>query len=384
MTGGLMIVAGEPSGDTIAAHALRELKPLVSQDLPVFGVGGDELAAAGMDLCHHYRDIAVMGVADVIRTLGRVLGAIRQVEALARERKPDVLLLVDFPGFNLRLAKRLHGIVPRVVYYISPKYWAWKRNRLHSVIRHTDCQLLIFPFEEADYRKLGAPAEYVGHPVLDLVQQAPVHSDARLKLGLRPDQPAVALFPGSRSGELKRHLPVLQQCVTMLEDMELQLILQLPAGVDKTTAEDAEYRFRACRVIRGEVYTVLSAVDVALVASGTLSLEAAALGLPHLVYYKIDRLAWQLAKLFVRLRYVSPANIVAERELVPEFLQDDASPTRMANWVLKRLQQWNPAPGVVDASLRDTVTQVLGGPGASKRAAEALFRELKETRNGQS
>ena len=238
--------------------------------------------------------------------------------------------------------------------------------------------MLIFPFEEEDYIRAGASATYVGHPVLDLVQQALAHDEARLRLGLRPDRPVVALFPGSRSGELKRHLPLLRQCVTMLEDMDLQLVLQLPPGVGESLAQKVEYDFRKIRVIRGDVYTLLSASDVALVASGTLSLEAAALGLPHLVYYRIDALAWQLARLFVHLDHVSPANIVAGRELVPEFLQKDASPTRMANWVLARLREWTPAKEVVDPDLRKAVGEALGGAGASTRVAEAIARELAE------
>ncbi len=375
----LMIVAGEASGDRIAALALRALRERCAPgELEVCGVGGDELAAAGMEPLLHHRELSVMGLWDVLRRAGRLLGALRRVERLARELRPDLLLLVDYPGFNLRLAGRLRPVVPRIMYYVSPKYWAWKRKRIHGVAELTDRQALIFPFEEADYRALGCRAEYVGHPVFDLVEQAPERGEARHGLGLDPADRVLAMFPGSRGPEIRRHLPLLRDCLLMLRDLDCRVLVQLADSLDRRLVENLSLDLRGVRVIQGRYYECLAAADLGLVASGTASLEAAALGLDHLVFYRLDRLTGWVARRMVRVPWASPVNIVAGEELVPEYLQDGATGLRLANWAVARLE-WlrrRPEESARGPVLGERVRELLGGPGASARVAEILHGEL--------
>lgn len=369
----LMVVAGEASGDQIAALAVRELLRL-RPDCEVFGVGGPALVAAGLRADLPMERFAVMGLVDVLKDLPGVLGGLSRLTALARRERPDVLLLVDAPGLNVRLAKRLQRLRregTRIVYYISPKYWAWKRGRLKAVARLTDHQALIFPFEEADYRAVGGAPVYVGHPVFDLAEGRPGRAESRRLLGLGPSGPVVALLPGSRLGELKRHLPLLADCATMLADHEAKTILQLPEHLPERVVDPLLKGLGSTRVVRGHYHELLAAADVALVASGTASLEAAAKGLPHHVFYRLDPLAWALARRFVRVRWVSPVNLAANEELVPESLGEDARGVRLANWIAGRLRRPRELADEGRLLVR-RMREVFGEPGASRRVAELV------------
>ncbi len=381
--GGLMVVCGEPSGDAIAARALQELR-LLRPELQVFGVGGDQLQQAGMEVVQHIRELSVMGLWDVIRRLPAILGRLKQVEDLAMQRRPDLLLLVDYPGFNLRLARRLHGRVPHILYYISPKYWAWKKGRRGQVARYADSAALIFPFEEADYRELDFDASYVGHPVLDLVENAPDRHTARSRLSslagveeIGQEEALVCFCPGSRETELRRHLPVLADTAERLRRgaHPPRILLQLADAFDPSLRQEAARSIPGCTVIQGHFHACLRAADLALVASGTASLEAAALGTPHLVFYRMDAFSIWLAHRVVDLRWVSPVNISAGREVVPELLQNRANGKALADWCSQQLRS---GPGE-DASggLRASVEEALGGPGASRRVAGMIVDKLE-------
>jgi lipid-A-disaccharide synthase len=370
--GGILLVCGEASGDQIAARLLRELRAL-RPDLPVYGVGGPALEQAGLEILIPQRELAVMGIWDVLRNLGTLGRRFRQLEHIVDLRRPELLLLVDFPGFNLRLAGALRRRVPRILYYISPKYWVWKRGRLRTVGELCDAAALIFPFEQADYAPFPIDARFVGHPVLDLVDHAPTREQARQGLGIGPGSTVIAYCPGSRPGELRRHLPILR-------DTEAELarlwpdpataplrILQLAEGLDESVLALARGLLPSVMQVRGRFHEVLRAADRALVASGTASLETAALGIPHLVFYRLDPLAWQLAHRLVAVRWVTAINIVAGRELVPEYLQGRATGANLAAWC---------HAGLADGGARDradalarTVRDLLGGPGASRRTA---------------
>jgi lipid-A-disaccharide synthase len=375
----LMIVAGETSGDQIAALALKSLiKTVPSPDeIDVFGVGGPALEAAGMRLDYDYRTFSVMGVWDVIRNLGTVSKAFNNVVKLALKQKPDMLVLVDFPGFNLRLARRLKAELPHVMYYISPKYWVWRSSRLRTVAEFTDSQALIFPFEEDDYRELGSNATFVGHPVFDLTADAPDRQTARQSLGISQSQNVLAIFPGSRSTEIKRHSSIIRDCCRLLADQDLQIVLQVAESFSREKANELERNIDGVRVIHGSYHQLMAAADLGLVASGTASLEAAAIGLPHLVFYKIDQLAYILARMFVKVKWASPVNIAANKLLVPEFLQASANGLQLANWTIETLSKLKNDEALFsgDTSIRQTVVSVLGGAGASERTA-ALMRDV--------
>lgn len=369
----LLVVAGEASGDQIAALALRELKALRG-DGDVYGVGGPALAKAGMRVELPFDRFGVMGLRDVLRDLPGVLGGISKIVRLARRTRPDVVLLVDSPGLNLRLAKRLQPLRAqgtKIVYYISPKYWAWKRGRLKTVARLTDRQALIFPFEEADYRRVGGEPVFVGHPVFDLAEGRPDRAASRRALDMGPGETLVALLPGSRAGELKRHLPLLRDCAALLADHDCRVLLQLPDHLPDEFLAPLLAGMEGVRIVRGMYHETLAAADVGLVASGTASLEAAVKGLPHHVFYRLDPLAMALAKRFVRVNWVSPVNLVAGEELVPESLGEDARGVRLANWVASRLRRRDEL-AAQGRGLRLRMSELLGGPGASRRVAELL------------
>jgi len=261
------------------------------------------------------------------------------------------------------------------VYYISPKYWAWKAGRLEQVARLTDRQALIFPFEEADYRRVGGDPLFVGHPVLDLVEGAPTRAAARAALALEAEGTVLGLFPGSRAGELRRHLPLLREAAGILADQPLRLLLQVPPRPELRELVAKAGLPRHLRVVEGRFHEALRAADLGLVASGTASLEAAVLGLPHLVYYKLDGLAAWLAARIVKAPYASPVNLAAGRELVPELLNEKAQGVLMADWALRTLR----AGGLAEAGeeLAEATRANLGGPGASARVAELLMDELR-------
>jgi lipid-A-disaccharide synthase len=370
----VLLVAGENSGDQIAARAVAALRRRLPR-AEVFGVGGPALAAAGMEITAPMEHLAVMGLADVLKRLPLVWLTWLRVMHAARRRKPHLLVLVDAPGFNLPLARRLRGRVPRSAWYISPKYWAWKAGRLERVARLTDVQALIFPFEEPDYRRAGGRGVFVGHPVLDLVEDAPPRGLARQALGLESDETVLALLPGSRPGELKRHLPLLRDACAVLADQPLRLLLQLPQRSGARELVRAAGLPAHLRIVEGRFHEVLRAADLGLVASGTASLEAAALGLPHLVYYKLDALAARLARRLVKAPFASPINLAAGRAVVPELLNEEARGVLMADWVLQRLRQGGLAEA--GAELAGLARQHLGGPGASERVAELLVEELR-------
>jgi lipid-A-disaccharide synthase len=370
----LMVVAGESSGDQIAALALARLRESLPR-LECFGVGGPALAAAGMRIVAPLERLAVMGLLDVVRRLPAIWLTWRRVLRELRARRPHVLLLVDAPGFNLPLARAARRHVPRQVYYISPKYWAWKAGRLSRVASLTDRQALIFPFEEEDYRRVGGQPVFVGHPVLDLVAGASGRIAARAALGLDPDELVLALLPGSRGGELRRHLPLLRDAVAMLADQPLLPLLQVPDRAEARELARAAGLPGRVKVVAGRFHEVLRAADLGLVASGTASLEAAALGLPHLVYYKLDGPAAWLARRLVKARWASPVNLAAGRELVPELLNEEARGVLMADWVLQRLR--GGALREEGAALAASVERTLGGPGASQRVADLLREELR-------
>lgn len=370
----LLVVAGESSGDQIAAKALDFLRQHSSR-AEIFGVGGPSMRAIGVEIIAPQERLAVMGLADVLFRLPLIWWTWHQVKRAVKRRQPQVVLLVDAPGFNLPLARSLKGLGARRVYYISPKYWAWKAGRLNAVARHSEAQALIFPFEEEDYRRVGGHPVFVGHPVLDLVDGAPERSQARRELGLDEDERVLALLPGSRMGELKRHLPLLRECSQVLADQPLRLLLQVPDLPGVPDLVKALGLGGRVKLVTGRFHHVLRAADLGLVASGTASLEAAVLGLPHLVYYKLDPLAAWLAERVVKAPYASPVNLAAGREVVPELLNRKAQGVLMADWVLNRLREDSlPAQG---AELARLTREHLGGGGASRRVAELLVEELE-------
>jgi len=321
--------------------------------------------------------MAVTGLWEVIAQLPRFARILRELESEMRSNRPDALIPIDYPDFNLRLARRARGLHIPVIYYISPQVWAWRRGRLRALAHLVRRMMVIFPFEEDLYRRAGIPVSYVGHPLVDRVHPRVPRAPMRASLGLKNGEFLIALLPGSRPGEIARILPVFLETRRLLADLgQLRWVLALAPGLGKEAIGAQAQGDPGLEIRIGETYEVLGAADLALTASGTATLEAAILGIPMIVVYKMHPLTWQIARRMVRVPHVAMANLLAGERVVPEFLQGDARAETLAS----EARRW-----IASASLRQQAaerlrgaTARLGSGGAARRAAEAILRELED------
>lgn len=377
----VMISCGEPSGDLYAgalATELRALDPSVS----ITGFGGDRLAAAGATLVENFSGLSVTGLLEVVRLLPRTYATYRRLLAEADAARPDVFVAIDFPDFNFALARAMKKRGVPVVYYISPQLWAWRAGRMKTMQRVVDRVLVIFPFEERIYRDAGVPVEWVGHPLFD-VQPARAPRDAFLRgIGLDPSRPVVALLPGSRTNELRAILPDLARGAALIAGRipGVQfLVARAPHLRDELFAPLAllESSGAALVTVEGHADDVLGSADAAIVASGTVTVQAALHECPMIVVYRLSPLTYRLGKPFVRVDTYAMANLVAGRRVVPELIQDDFTPEAVAAAAVRLLTDRSEADRM-RADLRE-VRSRLGDPGASRRAARSVLQAARRT-----
>ena len=344
--------------------------------LEVFGLGGDHLEAQGASLLAHTRDLAMVGITEVVRHIGRLHRLFGRVVSEIDRRRPDVAVLVDYPDFNLRLARQLKARGVPVVYYVSPQIWAWKSGRIRAIRDTVTRMLVIFPFEEELYRRAGVDVTFVGHPLVDAARPIEDRGTFLREQGLDPQRPVVALLPGSRHGEVAHNLPPLAGAVTLLAARrpDLQFLLARAPGLDNRLF-DGPLAGTPVRVLEGRSHAVLGSAAVALVASGTATVETALIGTPMVVVYRLSPLTYFLGRPFVHVdRYAMP-NLVARRLVVPELIQADFTPERVAAEALSLLEN-----GARAEAMRRDLAEVrlkLGGPGASQRAAAIVTRLLE-------
>lgn len=368
----ILIVAAEASADLLAARALRELGAL-RPGLRAFGLGGPRLREEGLEALHDAEEINVMGFAEVLPRIPRILAILRDLKAAAEARRPKAALLVDSPDFNLRLAKRLKRLGVKVVYYVSPMIWAWRRGRARKIARLVDRMLCILPFEERLYQGTGVQARFVGHPLAERPAPGPA-GGYRAALGLPAGRTTVALLPGSRAPEVRRIFPAMLEAAERIRERHPDAQFVVP--VAPTLAEESLRPFLASHarlpvtLVPGRAEEAVGAADAALVKSGTSTLETALMRRPMVVVYRMAWLSFLLAKLLVRVAHFALVNVLAGRRLVPELLQLQASPQRMADEVERLLAD----PAAREAQLRgmDEVRGSLGGPGAARRVAEEI------------
>jgi lipid-A-disaccharide synthase len=371
----LAIVAGEASGDLHASEVVRELQKL-DPKLETFGIGGDLLEREGMRVLHHAREMGIVGLFNVIRHL-RMFRRIfdDMVETIARER-PDAVMLVDYPDFNLRLAKRCKAMGLRVIYYISPQVWAWRRGRVKQIAKVVDHMLVIFPFEEDFYRGHDVPVTYVGHPLIDemTVRRSPSAAKAVPANGHRPT--AIALLPGSRRHEIRSLLPAMLDAIAILKkDRAVDaFIIQAPTISSAELLTVMQQSGTIVRIVPHDRGEALASADVALSSSGTATLECAIAGVPVVVMYRLSSPTHWLAQRLVKLEHFSLVNIVAGKSVVPELLQHDVNGVRIARELTRLLE---PAEGNRVRRELAEVTRRLGEPGASRRAAEAIMSSVR-------
>jgi lipid-A-disaccharide synthase len=375
--GRILIVAGEASGDLHAAGVVQELLRRAPQ-LVIEGIGGDRMRQAGVRLLAYAGDLAVVGLIEVGYKLPALWRAYRTMVRLLREGRPDLLVLVDFPDFNLLLARRASRLGVPVAYFISPQVWAWRPGRIRSIARYVRRLLVIFPFEEPFYRQRGVEAQYVGHPLLDRLTPPPVMDEARRHLGLEPGVTVVGLLPGSRMGELARHLPLLLRATRQLAITrpDLRFIIAAAEGLPlDLIGSYLKQEASSARVVQGRTYEVMAASDLILVASGTATLEAAIIGTPMVIVYRLAFLSWLLGRLLIRVPYIGMVNLVAGKGIVPELIQFDATPERIADEA-RRLLESSERRGRMQRQLWE-VRDRLGRPGAAGRAAEAILELMQ-------
>jgi lipid-A-disaccharide synthase len=371
----LLVVAGEASGDLHAARLLRELTRR-RPELRAFGLGSDELRAAGVELVADSREIAVVGIVEALSILSRARELFDRLLAEVERRRPVAALLVDFPEFNLRLARELRWRGVRVVYYVSPQVWAWRRWRVRSIAENVDRMLVLFPFEAAFYEPAGVAVTHVGHPLVDEVPVLPQAWD-EVPRGAMPDPTRLALLPGSRRSEVTALLPVMLAAARRIADrrpVAVTLVRAPSISAEELAPYLAAEPGLAVEVIDRDRFAAVAGAHLALCASGTATLETGLLGTPLLVLYRLSRLTWMLARLLVRVPHASLVNLVLGREVVPELMQEAASPEGIAAEA-ERLLASRPAIDRMRAGLAELRGR-LGRAGASARAAAEVDRLL--------
>jgi lipid-A-disaccharide synthase len=368
----VLIVAGEPSGDLHAANLVRALRTL--GDVEVRGVAGPKMRAEGVRALVPQESLAVIGFSGIVARLPALLGArarlLRELDAF----RPHAVVLVDYPGFNLRLGPQLHRAGARVFYYIGPQVWAWHPERAGEMARWVDRLAVVFPFEEAIFRDAGVATTFVGHPLLDELAPEVDEAALRAEIGASPGAPLLGLLPGSRRSELAHHLPVMLEAARLVrrEHPEVRPVLALAEGLTlEAIPADA---LSGVAVVRHRTRAVQAHAACCAVASGTATLETALFGTPLVIGYRVGWLNYAIARRVVKLRHIGLPNIVAGEEVAPELLQDAFTPAALA----APLSRWFADPRARAAARAGLakVRERLGGPGASERAARALWELL--------
>jgi lipid-A-disaccharide synthase len=368
----ILIVAAEASADLHAARALEELRK-IRPDLRAFGVGGPRLRAAGLETLYPAEELNVMGITEVLPRIPKILAVMRGLREAAGDRRPSVALLVDSPDFNLRLARHLKKLGVKVIYYVSPTIWAWRRGRARKIAKVVDRMLCILPFEERFYEGTGVSARFVGHPFAERALPGDPAS-YRLALGLAAGRTTIALLPGSRRSEIERIFPPMLEAAERIKARhpDVQFVVPVAATLKEESLRPALSLHAGLdvRLVAGRADEVVGASDAAIVKSGTATLETALMQRPMVVVYKMAWLSYWVARLLVRMTHFALVNILAGRTVVPELLQQEASPERMALEIERLLSD----PGARRAQL-DGIAEVrrsLGEPGAARRVAEEI------------
>lgn len=367
------IIAGEASGDLHASNLIAELKKK-DKSAEFRAWGGDLMRNQGATLVKHYRHMAFMGFVEVVAHLRKVLGNINECKSDMLRYQPDVVILVDYPGFNFRIAEFAHRKGMKVCYYISPQVWAWKRHRVKKVKKFVDQMLVILPFEEPFYKEYGINASFVGHPLLDELSK--LKSPSRLHFIHRNDlsekKEIIALLPGSRKQEVERMLGTMLKVIPHFS--QYQFVIAGAPSLDKNLYLKM-IGHSDVRLVENQTYELLQNASAALVTSGTATLETALLSVPEVVCYKANRLSYLIAKNLIQVNYISLVNLVMEKEVVKELIQDEYNEANLVKELESLLQDPKKQRRVLDDL--DILKHKLGNAGASEKAAEVIINMIK-------
>lgn len=370
----IYIIAGEASGDLHAANLIRALF-LQDSTLEIRGWGGDLMEEAGCEIVKHYRELAFMGFIEVIRNLPTILGNLRFAKRDILAFQPDAVIFVDYPGFNLRLVPWAHQHNMKTIYYISPQLWAWHKSRIKIIRQYVDELLVILPFEEAFFAKEGVEAHYVGHPLLEVVDRHESTNDIRKELQLEPDQKIIALLPGSRRQEVENMLPMMAGLARRHPDYAW-IIAEAP-GLSSDAYARILAKYPSLHSIRGKTYSLLDQAHAAIVTSGTATLETALFNVPQVVAYKGSAISFWIAKRLVKLDYISLVNLLLDKPLVKELIQNDLTINNLDS-AFQQLLDPDGREKMMEgyATLRDQ----LGKQDASTTAAKRIIKALPTRR----
>ncbi len=368
------IIAGEASGDLHASNLMHEIKRLeATAEFRCWG--GDLMKAEGAVLVKHYRELAFMGFTEVVMNLKTILTNISFCKEDIQKYKPDAVILVDYPGFNLRIAEYVKKLGIKVIYYISPQVWAWKQSRVKRIRQTVDKMLVILPFEKDFYKKFDYDVEFVGHPLLDAIAKQrnafPDQSEWKKENKLA-DKPIIALLPGSRRQEISTMLPIMLSVVNSFPQYQF-VIAGAPSVTDEVYKEVSGGR--KISLIRNQTYSLLNVSHAALVTSGTATLETALFNVPEVVCYKGGKVSYYIARSLVKIEYISLVNLIMGREVVKELIQDELNFTNLKSELEKILDDKVRKKLAADYS---ELKSKLGGSGASKLAAEFVLDELRD------
>lgn len=335
----VLIVAGEASGDLHASHLVNEVKKHTPK-VKFFGIGGPNMRKAGVETLVDSADMAVVGLVEVLIHFRIVYSALRLMRKQLREQKPDLLILVDYPDFNLRLAKTAKALGIKVLYYISPQVWAWRQGRVHMIGQRIDMMAVVFPFEVPFYENANVPVRFVGHPLTDEVGSELSREEALKAFSLEPGRQTVGLFPGSRQSEIKRLLPILLETAEELNKTQpdVQFILSRASSLsEEDLAPYLTGNTLNIKLVADRPYDVMRACDAIVTASGTATLEIAIMGVPLVVIYKVSPLTYRIMQRLIKIKDIALCNIVAGERIAPELIQDDATPEKITEEIRRFL-----------------------------------------------
>lgn len=367
------IIAGEASGDLHASNLIKELKNLDAE--AIFRCwGGDLMAEQGAEVIRHYRDLAFMGFFEVLWHLNKISRNIRFCKTDILKFKPDVIILVDYPGFNLRIAGFAHDHGIKVFYYISPQLWAWRSSRVKKIKKYVDRMFVILPFEKEFYARYGYKVDFIGHPLLDVISRDEKYTERKsfLEKNHLPAKRLVALLPGSRRQEIRLMLKVMLKILSSFEDY--QFVIACAPSINP----DFYSRIIAgtpVSIVTGQTYDLLHHSDAALVTSGTATLETALMGIPQVICYKGNYFSYLIARSVIRVKYISLVNLIMDKEIICELIQKDLSSQNLRD-ELKKILDGPKRQEIIQAY--DELRNKLGGPGASFKAANLIVQYLNK------
>lgn len=368
----IYVIAGEASGDLHASNVMKEVLALDSTINFRFW-GGDKMAAVAGKPVKHIQDLAFMGFVEVLMNLKTILGNIKFCKNDIEEFQPDVLVLVDYPGFNLRIAEWAHDKGIKIVYYISPQIWAWKQSRVHKIKKVVDKMLVILPFEQEFYQRFQMEVEFVGHPLLDAIEQYESNAITKEEFITNnnlSEKKIIAVLPGSRKQEVLKKLP------TMLEGVKDFTAYQVViAGAPSLTEEFyASMLNENCTIVHGQTYDLLNSAEVAVVTSGTATLETALFEVPEVVCYKSSQISYSIAKKLIKIKYISLVNLIMDKEIVTELIQHECNAEKIKSELSFIIEG-----GIGREKMLDSFKKLkikLGGGGASKKVAQSLLKTI--------